>query len=102
MSVERRVTVQNDEMGSAPELPKSGPVPDADTAKRIAEALWIPQFGADTVASQAPFEAELRFNVWIVTGSSSAEAPLFAFIFQRDGRILSAGQWLPNSPDPVD
>jgi ATP-dependent Clp protease ATP-binding subunit ClpC len=29
-------------------------VPDADTAKRIAEALWTPQYGADTVASQAP------------------------------------------------
>jgi ATP-dependent Clp protease ATP-binding subunit ClpA len=78
------------------ELPKSGPVPDADTAKRIAEAVWIPQYSADTVASQAPIQAELKFNVWIVTGSSSA-APLFAFIFQRDGRILSVGQWLINS-----
>jgi len=78
------------EMGR--ELPKSGVVPDADTAKRIAEALWIPQYGADTVASQAPIQAELKFNVWIVTGSSSTEAPLFAFILQADGRILSVGR----------
>jgi ATP-dependent Clp protease ATP-binding subunit ClpC len=66
-------------------------VPDGDTAKRIAEALWIPQYGADTVASQAPINAELKFNVWIVSGSSSTEAPLFAFILQADGRILSEG-----------
>ena len=67
-------------------------VPDGDTAKRIAEALWIAQYGADTVASQAPIKAELKFNVWIVTGSSSTEAPLFAFILQADGRILSEGR----------
>jgi NTF2 fold immunity protein len=79
--VERRVTF----------LPREV-VPDADTAKRIAEALWIPQYGADTVASQAPIQAELKFNVWIVTGSSSTEAPLFAFILQADGRILSVGR----------
>src|SRR5262249_61221122 len=66
-------------------------VPDGDTAKRIAETLWIPQYGADTVASQAPINAELKFNVWIVTGSSSTEALLFAFILQTDGRILPVG-----------
>jgi ATP-dependent Clp protease ATP-binding subunit ClpA len=66
-------------------------VPDADTAKRIAEAVWIQQYGADTVASQAPIKAELKFNVWIVTGSSLTEALLYAFILQTDGRILSVG-----------
>jgi ATP-dependent Clp protease ATP-binding subunit ClpA len=76
-------------------LPKSGPVPDADTAKRIAEALWIPKYGADTVASQAPIQAELKFNLWLVTGSSSTDAPLYAYIL-RDGRILSVGG--PNKP----
>jgi ATP-dependent Clp protease ATP-binding subunit ClpA len=78
------------EMGQ--ELPKSDLVPDADSAKRIAEAVWIPQYGADTVASQAPIQAELKFNVWTVTGSSS-KAPLYALILQRDGRILAVGQW---------
>jgi ATP-dependent Clp protease ATP-binding subunit ClpA len=78
------------EMGQ--ELSKSDVVPDADSAKRIAEAVWIPQYGADTVASQAPIQAELKFNVWTVTGSSS-KAPLYALILQRDGRILAVGQW---------
>src|SRR5262245_28390707 len=67
-------------------------VPDADTAKRIAEAAWIAQFGADTAMSQTPFNAELKFNVWIVTGSPSSDSPLFAWILQMDGRVLSIGR----------
>ena len=67
-------------------------VPDADTAKRIAEAAWIAQYGEDIVVSQTPFNAELKFNVWIVTGSPSTEAPLFAWILQMDGRVLSMGR----------
>jgi ATP-dependent Clp protease ATP-binding subunit ClpC len=90
MAREQAVMPREMEPGG-PELPKSGAVPDADAAKRIAEAVWIPQYGADTVASQAPVQAELKFNVWIVTGSSSTEAPLFAFILQADARILSVG-----------
>jgi ATP-dependent Clp protease ATP-binding subunit ClpC len=71
--------------------PESDVVRDAEAAKRIAEAIWIPQYCSDTVARQAPVKTELKFNVWIVTGSSSTEAPLFAFILQADGRILSVG-----------
>jgi hypothetical protein len=74
------------------ELLKSGPVPDGDTAKQIAQTVWIPLYGAATVLTQAPLQAELKFNVWVVSGSSSAGAPLFAFILQTDGRILSVGQ----------
>jgi len=77
---------------SSPSLPKSGVVTDADTAKRIAEAIWTPLYGAETVASQAPFKTERRFDVWVVTGSSPAEDALFAFILQSDGRILSVGR----------
>jgi len=96
MQVERRVSFLPHEMGSAPTLPTGDVVPDADTAKRIAEAVWIPRYGADTVARQAPVKVELvklelKFNVWIVTGSSSTEAPLFAFILQTNGRILDVG-----------
>jgi len=75
-----------------PSLPKSGIVADADTAMRIADAVWTPLYGAPTVAGQVPFKAELRFNVWIVTGSSPPEDALFAFILQADGRILSVGR----------
>jgi ATP-dependent Clp protease ATP-binding subunit ClpA len=41
-----------------PALPKSGVVPDAETAKRIAEAVWIPLYGADIVANQQPLHVK--------------------------------------------
>jgi len=103
MSIERRVSFLPRQVGSLSpddmELPTSGPVPDADAAKRIAEAVWIPLYGAVTVATQAPLQAELKFNVWIVSGSLSAGPPLFAFILQIDGRILSVGQGPTKSLD---
>jgi len=77
---------------NSPALPTSGIVADADTAMRIAEAVWTPLYGTTAVAAQVPFNAELRFNVWIVTGSSPPENALFAFILQTDGRILSVGR----------
>jgi len=77
---------------SNPTLPKAGVVPDAETAKRIAEAVWLPLYGADVIAEQSPFEAELNHNVWIVIGSRESQAGLFVFILQQDGRILSIGR----------
>jgi hypothetical protein len=75
-----------------PALPKAGAVPDAEAAKRIAEAVWMRLYGAEMIARQQPLQVERRFNVWIVTGSAPPEAALFAFILQSDGRILSVGQ----------
>jgi hypothetical protein len=77
---------------NSPALPRSGIVADADTAMRIADAVWTPLYGTTAVAGQVPFKAELRFNVWIVTGSPPPEDALFAFILQADGRILSVGR----------
>jgi hypothetical protein len=74
-----------------PVLPGAGVVPDADTAKRIAESVWIPMFGEEKIASQQPLNAELKFNIWIVSGSPESDAALFAFIVKKDGRILSVG-----------
>jgi hypothetical protein len=75
-----------------PNLPKSGVVADGDTAMRIAEAAWLPIYGAETVAAQKPFSVELKFNVWLVTGAAAPDTALFVFILQADGRILSLGQ----------
>ena len=66
-----------------PVLPGAGVVPDADTAKRIAESVWIPMFGEEKIASQQPLNAELKFNVWIVSGSPESDAALFAFILKK-------------------
>jgi hypothetical protein len=68
---------------------------------RIAEAVWIPLCGEETVKRQMPFNAELKHNVWIVTGSTAAgeaQSALFAFILQTDGRILSVGSGTPLPP----
>lgn len=72
------------------DLPAAAVVSDADTAKRIAESVWILMFGEEKIASQ-PLNAELKFNVWIVSGSPESDAALFAFILKKDGRILSVG-----------
>ena len=74
-----------------PVLPGADVVPDADTAKRIAESVWIPMFGQEKIASQQPLNAELKFNVWIVSGSPGSDPALFAFILKKDGRLLSVG-----------
>ena len=80
-----------------PVLPKSGVVPDAATAIQIAQAVWKPMYGAETIASQTPFEAKLNHNVWIVSGLGAPETALFAFILQADGRILSVGRGSTNA-----
>jgi hypothetical protein len=59
---------------------------------RIAEAAWLPLYDVDTIESQRPFTAELKFNVWVVTGKAAVESALFAFILQVDGRMLSVGR----------
>jgi Clp amino terminal domain, pathogenicity island component/NTF2 fold immunity protein len=78
-----------------PALPKSGVIADADTAKKVAEAIWTSLYGEQTVAAQKPLQAELKFNTWIVTGSAAPESALFAFMLQADGRILSIGLGRP-------
>jgi len=75
-----------------PVLPKAGVVPDSETAKRIAETVWLPLYGAEVIARQQPLQVEQKFNVWIVSGSAAPETALFAFILQTDGRVLSVGR----------
>ncbi|MHC5061951.1 MAG: YbbC/YhhH family protein [Planctomycetota bacterium] len=49
--------------------PPSGYIPDAQTAIRIAEAVWIPIYGKKQIEKQRPFNAKLSNGVWTVTGS---------------------------------
>lgn len=72
--------------------PREGFVPNAETAIRIAEAVWIPIYGEKLIASERPFKATLRGDVWIVTGADLPQGSLGgvaeAHISKRDGRIL--------------
>jgi hypothetical protein len=56
-------------------VPKAGFVPDVVTAVSIAEAVLIPVYGRDVVASERPFKAVLKGGVWVVTGTVPCEGP---------------------------
>jgi ATP-dependent Clp protease ATP-binding subunit ClpC len=47
-------------LSSNPGLPKSGVVPDAATAIQIAEAVWKPMYGAETIASQTTVRSKTK------------------------------------------
>jgi len=49
--------------------PKDGYVPDSYTAVKIAEAVLVPVFGKKLIESEEPFTAELKDNVWTVSGT---------------------------------
>jgi hypothetical protein len=58
--------------------PPNGFVPDKETAKRIAEAIWLPIYGR-VVLSQKPYEVILIDDrIWIVEGTTRS-------IFARGG-----------------
>ncbi len=49
-------------------VPKSGFVPDEQTAIAIAEAILVPIMGARLEAMERPYRARLKGEVWTVTG----------------------------------
>jgi hypothetical protein len=49
--------------------PKSGYVPDSVTAIAIARAVLIPMYSRKTIKDEEPLRAELKGNVWTVTGT---------------------------------
>lgn len=73
-------------------VPPSGFVPNEATACRIAEAVWIPIYGEEHIATEKPFKAALNGDVWTVTGKDlppgTGGGVALAEISKRDGRIL--------------
>jgi hypothetical protein len=67
-----------------------GYVPDAETAVKIAEAVWLPIYG-ERVLEKRPFKARLNGEIWTVEGSLPkgrlGGVPL-AEIRKSDGAIL--------------
>ena len=72
--------------------PASGFVPDAATAKRIAEAVWLPIYGKK-VLSEKPYQATLNSKgVWVVEGFLPKDMDggvAYIEISKQDGRILA-------------
>lgn len=69
--------------------PKNGLVPDDVIAIRIAEAIWLPIYGA-AIYDKKPFTAKLKGNTWVVEGTLPKNmlggVPI-AEISRVDGRV---------------
>lgn len=65
-------------------------VPDEETAKKIAEAIWFPIYG-ESICIQKPFIATLENDVWIIEGSLPEEIKggvAYIEIQKKDCKIL--------------
>jgi hypothetical protein len=72
--------------------PPKGYVPEAATAIRIAEAVWIPIYGEETLKDEKPFKAHLVNGVWIVRGTlpeGMLGGTAYAEISKETGQILN-------------
>lgn len=72
-------------------VPPNGFVPDSATAINIAVAVWTPIYGAKEIASERPFVAQLRGDVWTVHGTlppNMRGGTAIAEIAKRDARII--------------
>lgn len=71
--------------------PTVGYVPDAETAIRIAVAIWEPIYGRTQIEGQKPYRASLKDGIWTVEGSLPKGwigGVALAQIAKDDGRIL--------------
>ena len=69
----------------------AGYVPDAQTAVKVAVAVWEPIYGKTTIARQKPYNAKLTNGVWTVEGTfhgSGLGGVAVAQISKDDGTIL--------------
>jgi ATP-dependent Clp protease ATP-binding subunit ClpA len=58
-----------------PHLPQAGCVPDPDTAKRSAEAVWFVMYGEAAVEQEKPLQAHFGNDFWTVRGSPPSGHP---------------------------
>lgn len=68
-----------------------GYVPDETTAIAISVASWNPIYGAEKIAKEKPYKAELKRDIWVVTGSlpeGYVGGVAIAEISKNDGTIL--------------
>ena len=65
-------------------------VPDAETAKKITEAIWHPIYG-NNINQQKPFTATLQDSIWIVQGTlptGTKGGTAYIEIRKKDCKIL--------------
>ena len=72
-------------------IPKEGFVPNAEVAAKIAEAVWVPIFGARSVALKKPFLVTQTNGIWLIRGTlpaGSLGGVPYAWIAKTNGAIL--------------
>lgn len=52
-------------------IPKEGFIPNGETAKKIAEAIWLPIYGEEILECK-PYIVELKNDIWNVQGTLSS------------------------------
>lgn len=75
---------------SSDALPARNYVPDAETAKKIAEAVWLPIYG-ERIYAERPYQVHDDGDTWTVQGSLPAGTvggTALVVIAKKDGRIL--------------
>lgn len=75
-------------------VPKSGFVPDRETAAAIAYAVAVPIYGKERVDAERPLRAELEGATWTVLGTlhaATSGGTLIVQIDQTTGRISYLG-----------
>ena len=73
------------------------PVPDSESAIKIGEAALMKVYGKSKVKSERPFSAELKDDVWTVSGTLHCKddkrtcegGVAMATISRIDGRVIS-------------
>lgn len=77
-------------------IPPEGFVPDKETATKIAEAVAIPIYGKEQIAKEKPLTAELKGDIWRVTGTHRRSMSLREYggeviveISKKDATIIS-------------
>jgi hypothetical protein len=73
--------------------PHEGYVPNAETAIRIAIAVWEPIYGKEQITNQKPYSATLNGGVWTVEGTLHGGKYMVggvavAEISKEDGKII--------------
>lgn len=63
------LTIHSKEEAKRGGPPKEGYVPTAETAVKIAVAVWLPIYGEAAIEKEKPYKAVLKDGTWYVTGS---------------------------------
>lgn len=66
---------------------KEGYVPDSSTAVKIAEAVLVPVYGKKQIDSEQPFKAQLKDDVWTVSGTLRCPDGKGGITAQCDGGV---------------